>query len=450
MSQAISIIAIAYQSNAVEAYKSIKHLPYPVMLESGHGKYADLMGRYDILSADPVEIIQSTPDENDVGLTGKTLLAKLNSILDSIKINPVTEALPFIGGAIGFMNYDFGNQLETLPSEAEKDITLPAAWFGIFGWAMITDHKEQKSWLVNDSDLSHRKDSELIDLFANEANPQLSLFSLTQPFKSNLTKQEYIEQFKVLKDYIFAGDCYQVNFAQRFSAQCQGDSLLAFEKIAKRIPTPFSAYFQLGQWDVLSHSPERFIELENSQVTTKPIKGTRPRGHDEKSDILLSQELLASTKDRAENVMIVDLLRNDLSRVCSPFSVKVPKLFDVESYPNVHHLVSTVTGELSDNETVTSLLGHSFPGGSITGAPKIRAMEIIDELEPHHRSIYCGSVIYISRHGRMDSSITIRTLVRDGDTIHAWGGGGIVADSEAESEYQETLTKISPLLQAIS
>ena len=450
MSQALSVFAIAYQPNSIEAFKCIKHLPYPVMLESGHGKYADLMGRFDILTANPAEIIASTPDQKNPGLSGNALLQKLNDALDALNLDPVPEELPFIGGAIGFMNYDFGQQLETLPCSTEQDISLPAAWFGIFGWALITDHKENKSWIVNDETLSNYSDSELLHLFNTQANIELEAFSLTAPFASNLTQNEYSERFRRLKEYIYAGDCYQVNFAQRFSAECKGDSLLAFEKIANKIPTPFFAYFQLGQWDVLSHSPERFVELENNQVTTKPIKGTRPRGHNPANDQALSEELLNSTKDRAENLMIVDLLRNDLSRVCAPFSVKVPKLFDIESYPNVHHLVSTVTGTLDQNETATSLLGHSFPGGSITGAPKIRAMEIIDELEPHHRSIYCGSVIYISRHGRMDSSITIRTLVRDGNKIHAWGGGGIVADSEAESEYQETLTKISPLLKAIS
>jgi len=449
----VQIYKLDYLRDSFDVFRRIQGYEFPVILESGRGRYTDLMGRFDILSAEPHRVIQSSDS-----CQGNQLLDQLNQSLEEINVSEESlherhQHLPFIGGAIGFLNYDFGRQLETLPSNAEEDISLPSAWFGIYGWALITDHLQQESWLIYDPELTRFNSSDLMDILEFGPEQTRESFTLSSPFKSNLTHDQYLERFGQLQEYIKSGDCYQVNFAQRFSAECQGDSFDAFDKISRKIPTPFSAFFQLGQWDVISHSPERFLELEGTsdhqKVTTKPIKGTRARGHDENSDEQLKNELASSTKDRAENLMIVDLLRNDLSRVCAPFSVKVPKLFEIESYPNVHHLVSTVTGELADGQSATSLLAHSFPGGSITGAPKIRAMEIIDELEPHHRSLYCGSVVYISRHGRMDSSITIRTLVRDQNTIHAWGGGGIVADSEAEAEYQETLTKITPLLRAI-
>jgi para-aminobenzoate synthetase component 1 len=449
MSQTPDIFQVDYQKDSFSAFRSIRHLKHPVLLESGRGRYLDLMGRFDIISAEPFEVIESSPE-----LQGAELLEAVNQRLATLNIEPETiasnhQALPFVGGAIGFLSYDFGQQLEQLPDTAIQDITLPTAWFGIFGWALITDHQQKTSWLVHDPTLSKHSASDLMDFFETATDTASKPFKLTSVFTSNLSQDEYTQRFKRLQSYIQAGDCYQVNFAQRFSAECEGDSFKAFEKIAKKIPTPFSAYFELGQWDILSHSPERFLELDNNTVVTKPIKGTRARGLDPDSDLLLMNELANSTKDKAENLMIVDLLRNDLSRVCAPFSVKVPALFEIESYPNVHHLVSTVQGELADGETATRLLAHSFPGGSITGAPKIRAMEIVDELEPHHRSLYCGSIIYISRHGRMDSSITIRTLVREQNKIYAWGGGGIVSDSNAEEEYQETLTKITPLLKAL-
>lgn len=453
MPQTLSIYRLDYHRNSFDAFRAIRHLPFPVMLESGRGQYKEHMGRFDILTADPIEVLQVTPE-----CQGEALLNQLNERIKTLSVDIENMAerhahLPFLGGAIGFLTYDFGRQLEVLPATATQDISLPTAWFGLFGWALVTDHLREESWLVYDSALTDQSSSDIMDLFEmNEAvysNQPATPFVLTTPFKSNLSHQNYLDKFEHLQHYIHSGDCYQVNFAQRFSADCEGDAFSAFETISKKIPTPFSGFFQLGQWDILSHSPERFLELDAGQVTTKPIKGTRRRGGNGHDDQELREELSQSTKDKAENLMIVDLLRNDLSRVCKPFSVKVPKLFDIETYPNVHHLVSTVTGDLEESETATSLLAHSFPGGSITGAPKIRAMEIIDELEPHHRSLYCGSIVYISRHGRMDSSITIRTLIRDGEKIHAWGGGGIVADSDAESEYQETLTKITPLLRAI-
>ena len=226
------------------------------------------------------------------------------------------------------------------------------------------------------------------------------------------------------------------------------DSWKLYKELRKNLPAPYSCYYQLGNTKqaILSFSPERFIKLHGDKVETKPIKGTARRGNDNKSDILQAKGLINSEKNKAENLMIVDLLRNDLGKSCIPGTIKTPKLFELQSFKNVHHLVSTVTGTIRKDQTALSLLRGCFPGGSITGAPKKRAMEIIDELEPCQRSVYCGTIGYISTAGRMDTNIAIRTLVIDGDNIHCWGGGGIVADSNAEDEYQEIFDKIEPLI----
>ena len=257
---------------------------------------------------------------------------------------------------------------------------------------------------------------------------------------------DYATKFSAVQQYLQAGDCYQINLAQRWQADYQGSEWQAFLKLDQQNQAPFSAFIRLDDIAVLSVSPERFLQVNDKQIETKPIKGTRPRSLDSKQDQANAVELVNAEKDQAENLMIVDLLRNDIGRVAKPGSVKVPKLFAIESFPAVHHLVSTITATLDDRFNAIDLLRASFPGGSITGAPKIRAMEIIEELEPHRRHIYCGSIGYISAHGVMDTSITIRTLAAYEGKLHAWAGGGIVADSQCEAEYQETFDKLAKIL----
>ena len=290
----------------------------------------------------------------------------------------------------------------------------------------------------------------LIELFGN-AQPAAAPgpFRLTQPFQADLSAAQYRQAIEKIQAYIRAGDCYQVNFAQRFQAPWQGDPWRAYLALRDACPTPFAGYLRLDRGALLSLSPERFIRVSRGQVETRPIKGTRPRGRNSEEDRALAEELLDSRKDRAENLMIVDLLRNDLGRSCRIGSVRVPELFALESYPNVHHLVSAVTGELAPGLDAFDLLAGSFPGGSITGAPKIRAMQIIDELEPTRRSIYCGSLLYIDSRGEMDSSICIRTLLLQDGQASCWGGGGIVMDSEWQAEYEESKTKVRVLLQTL-
>jgi para-aminobenzoate synthetase component 1 len=363
---------------------------------------------------------------------------------------PQGSELPFAGGLIGYLSYDFGRRLEPLPELAVDDLQLPDAALGLYAWAVISDHHAQTSQLVCHPSLAADERSRLLALFAQPSSPIDSTFSLQTPFRANLSAEQYRAAFARIQAYIQAGDCYQVNFAQRFQADCDGDPWAAYTALRGACPTPFSGYVSLPDGGaVLSLSPERFVSVTDGQVETRPIKGTRARGHDADSDAALADELLASPKDRAENLMIVDLLRNDLGRSCRIGSVKVPELFSLETYPNVHHLVSSVTGELAAGNDALDLIAGSFPGGSITGAPKIRAMQIIDELEPTRRALYCGSLLYVDVRGNMDSSIAIRSLLVKDGRVSCWGGGGIVADSDCEAEYQETFTKVRVLMETL-
>jgi len=261
-----------------------------------------------------------------------------------------------------------------------------------------------------------------------------------------MSQADYLQKFERIQQYLQSGDCYQINLAQRFTAGFEGDAYSAYLQLRHSNQAPFSAFIRLADAAVLSISPERFIEVKARQVETKPIKGTKPRFADPLLDTQSAEALRHSTKDRAENVMIVDLLRNDLGKVCTPGTVRVPALFAIESFPAVHHLVSTVTGQLDALYQPIDALRAAFPGGSITGAPKVRAMQIIEELEPHRRSVYCGAIGYISQHGHMDTNIAIRTLVISDQQIHCWAGGGIVADSQGMAEYQETYDKVGKIL----
>jgi para-aminobenzoate synthetase component 1 len=274
-------------------------------------------------------------------------------------------------------------------------------------------------------------------------------FRVRSAITTNLDAAAYRRAFGRIQTYIRDGDCYQVNLARRYVASADGDAWTAYRCLRSRNPSPFGAYLHLPFCRVLSASPERFLELRGDRVETRPIKGTRPRAADPARDAALARELAASAKDRAENLMIVDLLRNDLGKSCVPGSIAVPRLFEVEHHPTVHHLVSTVTGRLRPDRDAIDLLRGCFPGGSITGAPKLRAMQIIEELEPHRRGLYCGSIGYIGFDGAMDTNIAIRTLVCSEGIARFWAGGGIVADSDCDAEYRETEDKAAALLRLL-
>ncbi|NBB10323.1 aminodeoxychorismate synthase component I [Pseudomonas sp. SLFW] len=440
-----SVHPLAYHVNPAGYFSLVRHAPGAVLLDSGRPE-AD-RGRFDILSAWPVETLSPEMDES-----GTAFLHRLRDRLAALGEAqlPENSPLPFAGGLIGYLAYDFGRLLEPLPSLAVDDLYLPSARLGLYGWALISDHQQRTSQLVFHPSLNAEERQRLIDLFEQPSVNDHALFRLTRPFSADTRADEYRQAIANIHAYIEAGDCYQVNFAQRFRAPYSGDPWAAYQALRAACPTPFAGYLSLPEGSaVLSLSPERFVKVSRRQVETRPIKGTRPRGKDAAQDKAYAEELLASPKDRAENLMIVDLLRNDLGRTCRIGSVRVPELFSLESYPNVHHLVSAVTGELADDRDALDLIGGSFPGGSITGAPKIRSMQIIDELEPTRRALYCGSLLYLDVRGEMDSSIAIRSLLAQDGQISCWGGGGIVADSDWEAEYQESMTKVRVLLQTL-
>lgn len=436
---------LPYRTDPADYFQQIRQAPDAVLLDSGR-PCAD-RGRFDLLSAWPIQTLVPATTE-----TGSGFFQRLRDSLAALGDAqlPAGCELPFAGGLIGYLGYDFGRRLEALSGNAIDDLQLPDARLGLYAWALISDHLQRTSQLVFHPTVTTPERERLIGLFSTERQYNPGAFTLTSPFSPSISASAYRLAFERIQAYIQAGDCYQVNLTQRFQADYQGDSWTAYCALRKACPTPFSGYQALPDGNaVLSLSPERFVRISRGHVETRPIKGTRPRGHDAAQDQDYAQELLSSTKDRAENLMIVDLLRNDLGRSCRIGSVKVPELFSLESYPNVHHLVSSVVGELADDHDALDLIAGSFPGGSITGAPKIRAMQIIDELEPTRRSIYCGSLMYLDVRGEMDSSIAIRSLLLKDGKVSCWAGGGIVADSECEAEYQESFTKVRVLLDTL-
>ncbi len=428
-------------------FRAVRHAPGAVLLDAG--RPAAARGRFDLLSAWP--LAELSPGQGESGAAFFVRLREQLAALGPAEMPPGVE-LPFAGGLLGYLAYDFGRRIEALPEQARDDLGFGDAVFGLYGWALISDHQARTSQLVFHPSLSAAEQARLLALFEHppEEGREHAPFALLAPFQANIDQQRYAEAIGRIQAYIASGDCYQVNYAQRFQAPYQGDAWQAYGALRAACPTPFSGYLSLPSGGaLLSLSPERFIRVSGGQVETRPIKGTQPRGRDEREDAHNAQVLLASPKDRAENLMIVDLLRNDLGRTCRIGSVRVPELFALESYPNVHHLVSAVTGELAADKDALDLLLGAFPGGSITGAPKIRAMQIIDELEPTRRGPYCGSLLYLDVRGEMDSSIAIRSLLAKDGLISCWGGGGIVADSAWQAEYQESVTKVQVLLSTL-
>jgi len=446
MSSPSKLFLLPYLFDSARLFSAIASQPWSVFLDSGLAEKRQ--GRFDILSSSPVCTLLTQGSETTVSKGEHSYTSEQDpfKLIEQqlVEKEPV-PGLPFNGGAIGYFAYDLGRQLERLPILTVDAEQIPDMAVGIYQWAVVIDHQEKKSYLVGCADSDAQWQS-LIDQFSSYPEIEDDGFWVTGAVQANMTEASYAEAFAQIKQYLQEGDCYQVNLAQRFVANCQGNPWIAYQQLRKINSAPFSGYLNVPGVQVLSSSPERFLKVSQGIVETKPIKGTRPRKQDEQENQRQIDALQNSHKDRAENVMIVDLLRNDISKNCIPSSVKVPKLFDVESYATVHHLVSTVTGKLDGKYHALDLLRSCFPGGSITGAPKIRAMEVIEELEPHRRGIYCGSIAYIGFDGNMDSNIAIRTLVHSEETIRFWAGGGIVNDSVQAEEYQECFDKAAAML----
>lgn len=366
----------------------------------------------------------------------------------------IVSELPFVGGFIGYFGYDLCHHIEKLPRTAIDDIGLPDAVLRLYDQAILYDHQLNKKYLI-DAELrpgAPLRVDQLVDWINELEKPRIELHAVSEKpvFETNLTKEEYIEAHEKLRAYIKSGDIYQANLTQRFTTNLTQRPIDLYYKLREINPAPFAAYMPLERGAILSSSPERFISLRSGKLQTRPIKGTRPRGETPDQDAMYREELINSEKDNSELLMIVDLERNDLSRVAKVSTVKVPELMICEAYPTVYHLVSTVEAELEENLTPIDVIRATFPGGSITGAPKIRAMEVIDELEPTMRSVYTGSIGYIGLNGDMDLNIVIRTIVCHHDQACFQAGGGIVWDSVAESEYEESLQKAKAMKRALS
>lgn len=461
--------AIPYCADSSALFERIAHLPWAMYLDSGQPK-SDY-GRFDILVAQPFMTLVSDEVQSNGGSGIKTEISHngqlsvssddaftvLKRLLANYSVKQEVN-IPFAGGALGYFSYDVARQLEDLPRQANEANSMPHTQVGFYDWAVVVDHQEKTAQLVSHGLLSytHENWSVLCQLFDGQAPlmAQSLDFSLHSTLDCNMNFSQYSVAFNKIKDYIKSGDCYQVNLAIRFAAQASGNSWLAYKKLRELSPAPFMAYLKLPGWQVLSGSPERFLQLQNHLVETRPIKGTRPRASNADQDAALAHELQSSTKDQAENLMIVDLLRNDIGKSCEIGSVKADQLFRLQSFANVHHLVSIVRGRLAKGKTAVDLLRACFPGGSITGAPKLRAMQIIDELEPHRRGVYCGTIAYIGFDGNMDSNIAIRTAIYQEQAdatgeISFYAGGGIVSDSELPQEYAEIEDKASSLLKTM-
>lgn len=409
--------------------------------------------------------------------------------------------LPFCGGLIGYLGYHTTQSIrEGLNPEHYRPTDDPArialntiadAEVGLYEWGIVVDHQRAQCWLfilpecpvairrevilleqrilaaarqvetANQSgasaslDASASADADAGAIVTASASAEMqssglgleeSAFRLEGSYQALTSSEQYAAAFADIQRWIHAGDCYQVNLAIPFTARYRGDPLYAYHDLRQRSKSPFSAFLRLDHGALLSVSPERFISVRSRHVTAQPIKGTRPRSSDPQTDARMRADLLASEKDKAENLMIVDLLRNDLGKICETGSIQTPRLFDLQSFSQVHHLVSTVTGTLASQTSALRLLESAFPGGSITGAPKSRAMQIIGVLEPVQRSIYCGSIFYHDFNGNLDSNICIRTLLCSDSHIFCWAGSGIVADSRWEEEYRECHDKVSALI----
>jgi para-aminobenzoate synthetase component I len=423
-------VEFPYTTNAAAHYFArLRGLPHAVWLDSAG------LARYDIVCAAPHHTLNSHSTEPFTQLRA-ALGESLAAIAD----------IPFAGGALGYWSYDLARQSFGLAAHAKPDVPLWAV--AIYDWALVIDHELKRCRLV--SHLRYADTPKLLleieQRLRGDAPELLNNFAVHGEVSSNFSAASYRAAFGQVQSYLHAGDCYQINLAQRLSAPASGDAYAAYLALRELSPAPFSAFLDLPDLQILCASPERFLSVKNGWVETKPIKGTRPRHADKTQDAALAAELLKHPKDRAENLMIVDLLRNDLGKNCVAGSVSVPKLFALESYANVHHLVSTVQGKLAEGRDALDVLRDSFPGGSITGAPKQRAVQIIDELEPHPRGVYCGVIGYVGFDGNMDSNIVIRTLVYHDGVLQVHVGGGIVADSDCAAEYQETWDKAAALL----
>ncbi len=429
-----------------------------------------VLGRYSFLAADPFDYFEYPVEHGDS-------LAELARRLGAFRAEAVAGLPPFQGGAAGLLSYDLGRQLEAIAAPAFDEFRMPALAMGLYDVVLAIDHVGHRAWVISqgfpetEPARRQRRAAARLAMFMDwidqrpaapgrcgASGPRVPACRLAPQYAvrgpkgltSNFSEAGYLDAVRRAIDYVWAGDVFQVNLAQRLLFPAADDPVTLYLRLRRRNPAPFAGFFDLGHSAIVSASPERFLRVYRGQVEARPIKGTRRRTARPEADLFAAAELRQSEKDRAENVMIVDLLRNDLSRVCLPESVQVSQLCQVECYAFVQHLVSAVCGRLAPQHGPIDLVRAAFPGGSVTGAPKVRAMEIIAELEPTARGPYCGSLGYVGFDGAMDQSILIRTITAAGGWWQAPVGGGIVAQSDPQAEYEETWHKAEGLLRAFT
>jgi len=444
-----------------------KDQPYSFFLDSGMDPKR--LGRYSFIGSDPFLVLKSRGDEITLLRGDKKEVRQSNpfdvvgELLKTYALDGCLADIPFTGGAVGYFSYDLCHFIERLPTTAVDDLQLPECYLAFYDSAIAVDHLTGKTYLIatgfpeleearrvrKAKETLARLRSILTDARRPAEESGLVVVDEGTVLRSNFTHEEYLKAVAAAREYICAGDIFQVNLSQRFEASLNVSPYELYRRLRQINPAPFAAYLNFEEVGIVSASPERFLKVSGDWVETRPIKGTRPRGKTDVEDRAMARELLASAKDQAENVMIVDLERNDIGRVCRYGTVRVTELAILETFPTVFHLTSTVVGRLRPDKGRVDLLKATFPGGSITGAPKVRAMEIIDELEPTRRSVYTGSIGYLSFAGGMDLNIVIRTIIVKGGKAYFQVGGGIVFDSEPEAEYQETLDKGKALVQAL-
>jgi para-aminobenzoate synthetase component 1 len=464
------IAEVSTPLSAAESFELFQQRPFSFFLDSGMDP--EKLGRYSFIGSDPFLVLKSRGNEITIlGAKGRESkrgnpFEALNELLKEYAIEPCPSPSPFIGGVVGYFSYDLCHFIESLPSTAVDDLQLPQCYLAFYDLVLTFDHLERKTYIAS-TGFPEREEERLRRAAGRLQEAKERLLTSPSPLirdpilsrsnrasgitlRSNFTHQEYLEAVEVAREYIAAGDIFQVNLSQRFEAELPVTPYELYRHLRHINPAPFAAYLNFDEVTVLSASPERFLKLQGDLVETRPMKGTRPRGKSAAEDNALATELQNSIKDKAENVMIVDLERNDLGKVCRFGTVRARELWTLEKYATVFQLTSTVEGRLRQDKNRIDLLRACFPGGSITGAPKVRAMEIIDELEPTKRSIYTGSLGYLSFSSEMDLNIVIRTILVKDMKVYLQVGGGIVYDSDPEAEYQETLDKAKALFQALS
>ncbi len=464
---------------APDLFEPISNKPYSFFLDSGMdpGK----LGRYSFLGSDPFLVVSSRGSEITLMRGQEREVQRGNpfdtigKLLESYRLDHCPAPVPFLGGAAGYFSYDLCHFAERLPSTAIDDLRLPESYLAFYDTILACDHldkrayviatgfpemeegqrlrrarmrlEETKDWLYGASATQETLLAGSTMVGDSELEPRHESHDIT--IRSNFTPEEYMSAVNRVREYIAAGDVFQVNLSQRFEADLKISPFELQKRLRAVNPAPFAGYLSFPEVTIVSASPERFLKVQSDLVETRPVKGTRPRGTNPLEDARLADELTHSAKDRAENLMIVDLERNDLGRVCRYGTVKVTELAILETFPTVFHLTSTVTGRLRHGKSNIDLLKATFPGGSITGAPKVRAMEIIDEIEPTRRSVYTGSIGYLGFNEDMDINIVIRTaLIKEGK-VYFQVGGGVTYDSDAEAEYVETLDKARALIRAL-